>query len=184
MVISAGPSDSKRPTSTAKVDLALQSLASIEASIELTARNNGPSTLHINKQMLRQMLEPVRAGLEEAAALIAEVRAHREPEASGTAECPICKMCTPHAHHRSDLQSWVDNQLARWGFESIVFDSATRKHTFRAQLKAAWDKGYAAGSEDACYSCSHPGSDRRTENPHTGKFGESLPAPPAVKEPR
>jgi hypothetical protein len=32
--------------------------------LEFAARNDGPPTLHINKQLLRQQLEPIRAFLE------------------------------------------------------------------------------------------------------------------------
>ncbi len=34
------------------------------AHLEFAARPEGPSTLHINKQLLRQLLEPIRAALE------------------------------------------------------------------------------------------------------------------------
>lgn len=41
--------------------------AALEAlsSLEFAARDDGPPTLHINKQLLRQWLEPIRALAEQ-----------------------------------------------------------------------------------------------------------------------
>lgn len=52
------------PVEGASIAEALKALA----SLEFATRAEGPPTLHINKQLLRQWLEPIRSALERAAA--------------------------------------------------------------------------------------------------------------------
>lgn len=74
--------------------------------------------------MADRSAEATAEALHDAADVVRGLAAgagRESPTPDASSECPVCGQNTPHAHLREDIEQWLTNKVAAWGYEARLY---------------------------------------------------------------